>query len=242
MASSPLGRALGAGSDNRHVAAFRSFLPELRPGWWVFRGYLAAWLVSLVLGEYPGVVPTIGRSAVLGLLLTAVAIWASVRLGRHWMARPPRHGWVVLSVAAAVVAVLAFVFTGWGLGRGPHPSYSEPAYGGVGGQVNNIYAFDSDGRPLSGVQLFDQDGNPIDVTTPVFGGDGNEVPMRTRLNAAGAPVHNVFPREPADRIPPALPFAPPRLAPLASPAPSASPSVAPSAAASPSPSAVPSPR
>jgi len=247
VASSPLGRGLAAASDNRQVAALRAFLPELRPGWWVFRGYLAVWLLSLFFGNLPGVIPTFGHNALPGVLFTAAAIWASVRLGRHWLAHPPRRGWLVLGTGCAVLAVLLFVVTGFGPGRSgdrSYTSYTGPAQNGTDGLESNIYAFDSDGKPLTGVQLFDQDGQPIELTQPVLDANGNEVPMISRFNTAGIPVNNVFPRVPANGVVPVAPFAPPRLAPsgIASPSPAPGQSAAASPSPGPKPSTQPSPR
>jgi hypothetical protein len=66
------------------------FLPELRPAWWVLRGYLAVQLVAVATSllfrgaglSFP--VPTLLGSPVLGLLATVAAVAGSVRLGRKW--------------------------------------------------------------------------------------------------------------------------------------------------------------
>lgn len=244
VAASPLGRGLTAAAGNRQVAAFRAFLPELRPGWWVFRGYLAVWLLAWFTGGgSAAILPRVGGNAVLGFLLMIAAVWASVRLGRHWQVHPPDRGWVVLGTAGAVLLTAFFLLAG-GSRSGFSADYAPPAQPvDQRLQLTNIYAFDSDGHPLSGVQLFDQDGNPIEPTGPVFDANGNPVPMQPRFDSAGKPVHNVFPREPVDGAgqarPFAPPFSPPRLAPSAGPSVTASPSQSPGPSPTQSPSASP---
>jgi hypothetical protein len=64
-------------------------LPELRPAWWVLRGYLAVQLASVALSylladnglSFP--VPQLLGSRVLGLLAVAAAVAGSVALGRR---------------------------------------------------------------------------------------------------------------------------------------------------------------
>jgi hypothetical protein len=242
VASSPVGRALAAASENRQVRDFRGFLPELRPGWWVLRGYLAVLLLSAVFGEgSAGIIPRVGNSALLGLLLTMAAMWGSVRLGRRWQAHPPGKRWAVAGAVTAVVLGVFFLATGFGFNRSSSPDVyygPPPESASVSDSLTNIYAFDADGHPLTGVQLFDQDGKAINVTAS-YDANGNELHMQRRFTVSGVPVDNVFPRQPADGIGQAPPFAPPRLAPTAGPSPS--PSVAPSGGASPVPTPTPTP-
>ena len=61
------------------------FLPELRPAWWVPRGYLAVQAVAIALsvlvydGGFSFPVPAPFGSQLLGLLATMVAVVLSVR-------------------------------------------------------------------------------------------------------------------------------------------------------------------
>ena len=61
------------------------FLGELRPAWWVLRGYLAAWAVCAAVSQRnPGVVPRAGDSVAVGLLLVVGAVVVSVWLAHQW--------------------------------------------------------------------------------------------------------------------------------------------------------------
>src|SRR3954447_13554507 len=80
-------------------------LAELRPAWWVLRGYLVV-LVPCMVGrdyaeDFP--VPAPMRSHLLGVLLVAAAVAGSVVLGRRALPKALR----VVVVAAGVLLVLA---------------------------------------------------------------------------------------------------------------------------------------
>jgi hypothetical protein len=175
-----------------------AFLVTLRPAWWLIRGYLAAWAFSFFLGSMRGVWLN-GR---LPLAMALVAIVVSVQLGRGWL----RH-WaglrplLVLGNAVAVVVALAFLTVGVASGEASPVTYSPPS--GVllnGEQVGNIYAYDSDGRRITGVRLFDQGGRPLNGDQ---GSDANGSPVAVDpigrplgvvRDSSGAPLLNVYPR------------------------------------------------
>jgi hypothetical protein len=85
-----LGSAVAGHPAARAVAGF---LPELRPAWWVLRGYLAVQAVAVAMtplisgGGFSFPVPRLFGSALLGLLATVVAVAGSVWLGRRRGAR-----------------------------------------------------------------------------------------------------------------------------------------------------------
>src|SRR5438105_11622576 len=64
----------------------RAFLPQLRPAWWVLRGYLAALILTAAftpgyrLGPFPSPTTICGPPEILA---AGVAIWLSVRIGRR---------------------------------------------------------------------------------------------------------------------------------------------------------------
>jgi hypothetical protein len=158
------------------------FLPELRPGWWVLRGVLLAWISSLWFfgAGLPGTA-----------LLTVLLVPVSVVLGRR-SAAEPRLRWAGLAASVTIV-VLALILADAVLTGGTDPQpYPVQDSSGLDG-VSNLYPYDKDGRPLSNVQLFDQDGNPVELR-----GDtdraGNVVTRIPRTAADGLVVGNVYPQ------------------------------------------------
>ena len=157
--------------------AVLGFLPELRPAWWVVRGYLAVQLVSVALsfldaglGGLSFPVPQLFGSRVLGLLATAAAVAGSVALGRRG---PSRRGLVALgNLGLSLFAVAMLLELGASEASDDHyhpevvTTYSGPVSGlrADGEEISNIFAFDEDGKPLRNVYLVDQDGDPVVAT------------------------------------------------------------------------------
>lgn len=180
----------------------RALLPELVPGWWVLRGYLAVVILSVMGGEhhFPYLpVPTLFGSAVLGLAAVVGAVVASVKLGRRH-----RHGARPRWATAVDVLVVFGALFAVGTMRdhiGPQYVFSEaaPTASGAfshpdGTPITNLFPYDEDGRLLDGVLLYDQDGRPV-----VIGDDGGysdpEPALETDhvLDANGAEVTNLYP-------------------------------------------------
>jgi len=194
-----LGAAVAGHPAGRAVAGF---LPELRPAWWVLRGYLAV-QAAAVIGSFlfTGVglsfpLPALFDSRVLGLLATVAAVAGSVWLGRRG---PGGTGRRVLLVAGnavlAVFAVAMLVELGANEANADlyHPdpvlTYTGPVSGlrSDGNEITNIFPFDAKGRPLKDVYLVDQDGAPVVAThydneylepTMPVDGNGDDVPNR----------------------------------------------------------------
>ncbi|NUR72682.1 MAG: hypothetical protein HOU81_17845 [Hamadaea sp.] len=92
-----IGRIIG-------YAGLSEFGRLLRPGWWVVRGYLAAWILCEVVsgGSGPeGALPRIGDSVVGGLIVALAMIVASVWLGRTAATRVKRWQRVGSGVVSA---------------------------------------------------------------------------------------------------------------------------------------------
>ncbi len=243
LAGSTLGRSIDGITRSSRYGALRAFLPDLRPGWWVLRGYLLGWVLAASSsgGGTPGLLPRFAGNYLFGLLVTLLAVWASVRLGRYALRRPKAKAWfVVANLLLIVVYVIAVSrITEDAHNRVFNNQGYQPVPSGLsvdGSPVTNIFVYDSQGRPLTNVQLFDQDGRALSVVdqsdqSDRFGGQQ----IRQRYDADGRPVDNVFPREPVTGVAPPGPFTAPHLAPSATPSP------APSAAASSTPSGAPSP-
>ena len=161
---------INAGPAVREV---RRLLGELRPAWWVLRGYLVVLAPCLV--ERDGVsdvpVPAPLDSHALGGVLVVAAVVASVALGRRTLGRPVGAlvavGGVALVLGSFVVAEGAWstVTTpvAYAAGPGPDvPSETYPLHSRYG-PVTDVFPYAADGTPLENVLLFDQDGRPLKV-------------------------------------------------------------------------------
>jgi hypothetical protein len=156
-------------------------LGELRPAWWVLRGYLVVLVPCLV--ERDGVsdvpVPAPLDSHVLGVVLVVAAIAGSVALGRRKLQRP-----VAVLVGALGVGLVLFSFV-----LGQSGEISRASAGGVPlsatdealgayplvsrhGPVTDVFPYAADGTPLEGVLLYDQDGRPLQVGFQEWWADG----------------------------------------------------------------------
>lgn len=170
------------------VRQILEFLPQLRPGWWVLRGVLVAWLlVSLVGG------------LVLILPLAVLAVPLSVGLGRRSQAehRTRRAALVVdvLIVALALYTLAAIT------SRSPDYVGDQPAVSGTGGlvgpagPVTNIYPYAKDGTPLRDVLLYDQFGQPVVVQPDPYGPPGTV--RQFPYAADGHAIENAYPQDQA---------------------------------------------
>jgi hypothetical protein len=83
-----------------------TFLPELRPAWWVARGWLLVYLAGVATGGDGGwfPLPELLGNAFLGLVATVPAVVWSVRLGRSQVARSWRRTLNALAVLGALLA------------------------------------------------------------------------------------------------------------------------------------------
>ncbi len=229
------GRRIDAavGPVRRHPAgrAVLDFLPELRPAWWVVRGWLIVYLLTVPdngddLSSFP--LPEVLGSWVLGGMVAAAGAVLSVRLGR----RQTRTRWIWVVNAAAVVSAVWLVgdlnngrtiYIDQSSGGDVYIDQVYPPEPGVrrsdNSPITNIYAYDANGQPLDRVRLYDQDGRPIEVypgfdvnglplvTEPVTGADGSEVTNAYPLHQSTAPR---FPGDPqgGQPVPPPTPVVP----------------------------------
>jgi hypothetical protein len=209
----------------------RSLLPELRPGWWILRAYLAVLFLAFVFRDGANLRPIpnpFSSGGLLQIVGTVVAIVISVRLGRRGL--PVNRGWRGAALAANVaIAVLALpVLVSMGTGSTyvyPYDGGSDPYFSSVSAGYypgfTNIYPYSRDGKPLTDVLLYDQDGRPVvpgksDVVVDIPNG------------ADGLPIPNAYPLHERDLN--GVPIAPPRVAlpPWPNSAPTASPTPTPS--------------
>jgi hypothetical protein len=215
----------------------RAFLPDLRPAWWVLRGYLAALILTAAfsvgygLGPIPNPITKRGLAEILAM---GIAIWLSVRIGRR--SRNLRQGARFLAVSANVLIALVAVGV---LGQMHTFTYSEligtatpeqapfnAAF--AAGPTTNIYPYSQDGKPLTNILLYDQDGQPITVQQ-------SEAQTSYPIGADGKAITNAYPL--TQRHQNGDPVVAPRVAfpPWPTPSATASPSATPSPTASPSP-------
>jgi hypothetical protein len=148
-------------------ASATEFLQLLRPAWWVLRGWLAALLVSALLGEPSGLLPRLGGNPVAGLFLLVGGVLASIWLGHRSGAL---RGWPrrLLRIGTAVLALFAFVGL---LNVDQHASsddfgYHEVSVGNPYDGIQDVYVYDGEGRLVENARLFDQNGTPIRLGYP----------------------------------------------------------------------------
>ncbi|RSM44053.1 hypothetical protein DMA12_17735 [Amycolatopsis balhimycina DSM 5908] len=160
--------ALAKGREQDEAGKLLRYLASLKPAWWV--------LCALALIAFGLLLMVRQRSAVLLvpflLLVGAAIVWAGPRVRRDrrllWLAVPVSAFAVgsVLGGFGAVADLLPRDRTYVG-----SPSYypAEDHYGNdqlnYGGRsIENVYAFDGEGKPLTEVYLYDEEGRPITLT------------------------------------------------------------------------------
>jgi hypothetical protein len=150
------------------------FLTLLRPAWWVLRGYLAAMVLAAILddsGQPMGLLPRIGGSEFVALLLLAAGVLGSIWLGRRSqrLTAGPRYALFAGSAVLVLVALGGFLSVD-GSTRGS--GYAEVNYDNPYGHVEDVFVYDQQGRLVEGARLFDQNGQPIRLGNPYCRGFG----------------------------------------------------------------------
>jgi hypothetical protein len=208
------------------------FLALLGPAWWVLRGYLVAMVVAWALddsGQPQGLLPRIGGSEVVAVLMLAGGILGSLWLGRRQrrgLAPWPRYAVYAGSAVLVLVAIGGFVNADSNSRGG---DYSSVDYGGGNpySGVQDVFVYDRDGELVTGTRLFDQDGQPIVLGNPYCTDEATGETTHTRN--MGYPY-----------CPESAPFRTPGAGASGAPTPSASTDPSPSATVRPSASAAPS--
>lgn len=179
----------------------REFVPQLRPAWWVLRGYLVVALPALATpnryDDFP--VPAVGGSNFLGLWFVVAAVVASVWLGLH-----PGGKWRRRLVVAG--NALLVIFSLGMMSELDHRMTRNPQFVSLGtpsplydlssphGPVTNIYPYSSDGTPLKGVLLYDQDGRPLRSERQLWWADRCERAVSYPRAADGVGVQHSYPK------------------------------------------------
>jgi hypothetical protein len=182
----------------------RSLWPELRPGWWVLRAYLAVLVVAFMLRDGNNLRPIpnpFSRFGLLQIAATVAAVVISVRLGRRGApaGKARRLATQALNVVIAVLTIPVLVSMSTN-----HPyAYADSAAASYYPGFTNIYPYTKDGKPLKDVLLYDQNGQPL---VPANSGITTDYPIGTD----GQPITNSYPLN--QRHPNGDPILPPRVA------------------------------
>ncbi|MEV6523564.1 hypothetical protein AB0M43_16565 [Longispora sp. NPDC051575] len=213
-------------------------LLALRPAWWIFRGWvIASFLMLVFTGGGTGLLPFGNGQPLLGLLVLLGSVAFSVWLGRRTRKTRGWPRWLLLA-AAFPIALAGLVIVAESADRNaPYNSYDR------WGHVQDIVAYDAEGKPLKDIRIYDQNGDPIQMGNPFRCLQSSSVVYRNNMDWADRWVYPLCPQEiqgpgPIRRSADApRPSTSPSGAPSA--APSASPGATPTPATSASPSAVP---
>ena len=177
-------------------------LHRLRPVWWVFRGWVVAYLLA---GD--SVLHSLGFGRTGTFLALVVCIGLSLAWGMRAERRTRRlpiveQGLLLLVNAWIIVLCLDGITGGSPLGYIGASSDSvesaDPALSSglsMGGEpITNLTAYDLDGKPIPGFQLFDQDGNRVVADTSAqYGPNAELVYPLPATDSHGYPVNGVFP-------------------------------------------------
>jgi hypothetical protein len=199
-----LRQAAAAALDNRVVRDVWSFLPQLRPAWWVLRGYLVVLVPRLrhvdSYNDFP--VPALLGSHLVGGAAVLLAVVMSVMLGRR---RLPRLGIVaVLVLDLLVLGAAADLAQSARARTKPHVTFISSSPGNPfvdsplitrQGPVTNILAFAADGTALTGVLLYDQDGRPLETGTQQWFPDECRRVLEAPRAADGTGVPFSYPKQ-----------------------------------------------
>jgi hypothetical protein len=179
------------------VGAVLSFFLALRPAWWLARAWALYSIAFTAVRTQPArPVP----ATLAGWLILAAFVVLSVQWGRG---RWAPTGWLrVIRTLVSVIALVALPLSGYSIAYNAAMTNTDPPliypHGLAldGNRVENVFAYDANGRPLTQVQLFDQDGHPLRVA------DSRDDAMWSALDSrvvfvpqrvAGANEWNVFP-------------------------------------------------
>ncbi|GAB2599035.1 hypothetical protein Aab01nite_75240 [Paractinoplanes abujensis] len=144
------------------------FLTLLRPAWWVLRGYLGAMALAYLFdasGNQPGLLPRIGGSTLVALLLLTGCVVASILVGHR---RLGREGWQRYVINVGSVFLVLFAIGGFFSADSDvrDPGYNDAGYSGGGNPydyITDVFVYDSTGKLVPGARLFDQEGAPIQM-------------------------------------------------------------------------------
>ncbi|ONF72491.1 DUF1700 domain-containing protein [Amycolatopsis keratiniphila] len=164
-------REIATSFQNNRNSKGVNYFRTLKPAWWVLcAAVLVIFGLLLVLRDTEAVL-----LLPLMLLAAVAVVWAGPKLKTDrrllWLA-VPISAFVIGSMlggAGAAVDLIAKRSYGGGSYNSPYgPSYND-SYGNPqltygSGDVENIYAFDAEGKPLTEIYLYDENGRPLSTT------------------------------------------------------------------------------
>ncbi|WIM93990.1 hypothetical protein ACTOB_005990 [Actinoplanes oblitus] len=143
------------------------FLVLLRPAWWVLRGYLVAMLLAHLLdgGSAPiGLLPRVGGSDVVALLLLAGCVVGSIWLGRRDLPDKPWPRYALWSGTAVLILISLAGFVGADSSARFAPSFDATYTGNSQyDNIRDVFVYDSQGHLVEDAQLYDQNGAPLQL-------------------------------------------------------------------------------
>lgn len=163
-----LRQALAKGREQEDSGKAMRYLASLKPAWWI--------VCAVVLVAFGLLLMLRSRGAVLllpFLLLAGVAaVWAGPRVRRDrrllWLA-VPISAFVIGGILGGFGAAVGLISNRNSYSSSPSYYQSSDRYGNEqltygGNEVENVYAFDAEGKPLTEVYLYDEEGRPLTLT------------------------------------------------------------------------------
>ncbi|XVU26405.1 HAAS signaling domain-containing protein [Actinoplanes sp. CA-054009] len=139
------------------------FLVLLRPAWWVLRGYLVAMALAMILDDSsgnPGLLPRVGGSDVIALILLAVCVAGSILLGKRGVQLSQWPRWALYSgTTVLVIFGLAGFTTADNNVR--QPGFSDVSSYQETNPIHDLFVYDEKGTLVQNARIFDQEGNAV---------------------------------------------------------------------------------
>ena len=157
------------------------FLVQLRPAWWVLRGYVVAMLLLYFLADGYDLFPQDSSAGLLGWVLVVVLVGLSIRIGRRplHLTRRVRPLWLAAGATAVLVALgLAWVTGGFD-NAVPNPSYSPS--GNVSYEdPSEVYVYTENGQSITDVRVYNRRGEAVPIAVPMGCGQTEQVYQERR--------------------------------------------------------------
>jgi hypothetical protein len=164
------------------------FLAQLRPAWWVLRGYVVAMLLLYFLADGYDMFPQDSNAGLLGWALVLVLVGLSIRIGRRPLHMTRRVGplWLAVGAAAVLAAGFGLVWVSDGSENySPTPGYPPSASYPPSGTVvyedsNEVYVYTENGQPITNVRVYNRHGEAVPIAVPMGCGHTEQVYQERR--------------------------------------------------------------